>query len=365
MRAHDSDFHELIENLDIEFFLEREGVDYKTTRGSSGVQLNIRDCPSCGDTRWKVYLNAETGLGNCFICSPTNGAFNKTKFTRAHYTNETGNSRWGEYKAYMEVIAREQGWVPKKKYVEVEKAELSGVPDSIELPTHEGKVIRYLVERGVDAELCKHFSLRYCVSGKFAYRDPNGREMSQSYGKRIIIPIFDLEGNLVSFQGRDITGESPRRYLFPPGFASSGNYLYNGWNVVKDRFKTLYIAEGAFDVIAAYRHAKIPVVGSFGKSLSFNQVEELLKMKDATGFEKVVFIWDGEIQAALDAINTAEKIKSMGIDSMISFLPSGKDPDECTKGEFIQSLREAIDLSNMKGLMTAKAKTLQLYRSQL
>ncbi|WEU67317.1 DNA primase [Xanthomonas phage JGB6] len=47
--------------------------------------------------------------------------------------------------------------------------------------------------------------------GTFEVKDPTGRKMRQDYSNRIIIPIFDLDGNLKSFQGRDTTGEAEKR----------------------------------------------------------------------------------------------------------------------------------------------------------
>ena len=74
-----NDLRELIDSIDPELFLDREGVRYRTTYGSSGTQLNVHECPSCGDNQWKVYLNAETGLGICFICDTKYNPFSFTK----------------------------------------------------------------------------------------------------------------------------------------------------------------------------------------------------------------------------------------------------------------------------------------------
>ncbi len=69
------EFREMMESVDMEEWLSHEGVEYRNTRGTKGEQLNVRTCPSCGKDEWKVYLNAETGLGNCFSGSCPKGSF--------------------------------------------------------------------------------------------------------------------------------------------------------------------------------------------------------------------------------------------------------------------------------------------------
>ncbi len=74
---------EILEKIDIEAYLDREGIEYRGPYGSSGLQLNLKTCPVCGGDKWKVFLNAESGLGNCFSGS-CDTKFNKWKFIRAH-----------------------------------------------------------------------------------------------------------------------------------------------------------------------------------------------------------------------------------------------------------------------------------------
>src|SRR6185369_12203076 len=140
--------------------------DYKSTHGSRGRQLNIKECPTCGGDTYKVYVNADTGLGNCFhgSCGET---FNKFKFIRAHLGTPSNQ----DVIAHIKEVAREMGWRPKRmSVVEVEEAASSGwkLPDSFEIPI-EGQNLVYLENRGVTAEIAKYFHLRYCHMGWFPY----------------------------------------------------------------------------------------------------------------------------------------------------------------------------------------------------
>ena len=325
------DLQEALEQIDMESWLDREGIDYKVTRGSRGVQLNLKECPACGNSNWKVYLNAESGLGNCFA-GDCETKYNKWKFIKA----SLGDLPTRQVVEHVKEVAKEMGWRPVvKKSAPVQiKAELH-MPDSYELPI-KGRNLKYLDNRNITADVAAYFHLRFCKKGWFPYIDNEGEQRYQNYDNRILIPIFDLQGKLVSFQGRDILGTADRKYLFPPGFASTGTYLYNGHNAVGA--KRIVIGEGAFDVMAikialdgeAALRDVVPV-GSFGKHLSVgsddSQMDKLLKLKEA-GLREVTFMWDGEKQATRDAVKAALEVRKMGLMARIAFLPKDKDPNE-------------------------------------
>ncbi len=81
------------------------------------------------------------------------------------------------------------------------------LPRHYELPI-DGRLPDYLVERNITPELAKYFDLRYCVEGKHAYVDPYTDQVKgQAFDMRILIPIYDLNGVMKTFQGRDVTAQ--------------------------------------------------------------------------------------------------------------------------------------------------------------
>lgn len=322
---------ELLSQIDIEDWLDRQGVRYRVTRGARGVQLNVQECPCCGNSGYKVYLNRDTGLGNCF-----SGDCEK-KFNKWSFISATLGLSNREVIDHIKAVARERGWQPPRtKSMAVNyKSELI-LPESVALPIN-GRNLKYLDNRGITPQMARYFNLRFSKSGVFQYLDPeSGRKRVQDYAMRIIIPVFDLEGDLVSFQGRDITGTAEKKYLFPPGFSSTGSHLYNGHNAAGAQ--QVVIGEGAFDVIAtkialdgepSLRNV-IPL-GSFGKHLSHgdeeSQVAKLLKLKEG-GLEIVTFMWDGEDRAIDAAIDAGLNLRRYGLKSRIAILPKDKDPNE-------------------------------------
>lgn len=329
--SRNAELQEAIATLDIEAWMDNEGIKYRAARGSSGRQLNVKECPCCGGSNYKVFINAETGLGNCFSGS-CEEKFNKWKFISSYLG--VSNKQAVEH---IKTQARAQGWRPPRKKtmaVDLDASDLR-LPESIALP-HNGRNLKYLDNRNITGEIARYFELRFSHTGKFDYLDDEGRPRSQDYGNRIIIPVFDLAGDLVSFQGRDITGTAEKKYLFPPGFASTGTHLYNGHNAVGA--ERICMGEGVFDV-AAIKIAldtdmalrDVVPVGSFGKHLSAgdgeSQLAKIQYLKEH-GLKSVTLMWDGEDLAIDDAITACLLLNSIGLIARLAILPEGKDPNE-------------------------------------
>lgn len=340
---------DLIERFDFELWLDDEGIDYRITSGARGEQINIKTCPRCGGSQNKVFMNRETGLGNCFhgSCVGEPG-FNKVSFIK-HYTDE-------EFPVVFDIIkeqAEQLGWRPKRivKTINTYVPENIVLPDSKSLPVNHKNVsknLKYLTQRGITSETTAHFGLKYCIHGWFPYFDGEGKERYQYYGKRLIIPVYDITGQLVTWQGRDITGEEEKKYIFPPGLPSTGKYLYHAHNVNTEH---IIIGEGVFDVFAIYQALNeyklgryYSPVGSFGISLSSGedqQVNEVKKLQKK-GVKSVTFMWDGSKQAIKSAyLNGIELTKHTGLNVKVAKLPKDKDPNEVEASVIIETLAKA------------------------
>lgn len=350
-KNNDEELTEALNSIEMEYWFDMEGIEYKKAHGSSGEQLNVKECPCCGNSNWKVYVNAETGLGNCFVCEE---GLNKWKFIR----NSLGGSN-RDVVNHIKESAKEQGWRPvrKKKAVATDSDVDLKVPGSFPLPW-KGRNCAYLTNRGISSETAEYFKLRLCVNGVFPY-ELNGKKLKQSYKSRLIIPVFDLNGDMVTFQGRDITGTAERKYLFPPGFASTGSILYNGVNAIG--VKHVVIGEGAFDVFSIKAaidsdinlRADTVAVGSFGKHLSHgdsnSQLAKLITLKDR-GLETVTMMWDGEPAAINAAIDAAMLIGKYGIKARVAILPPGLDPNEMSITEVVKCIYEAVSINKLTAL---------------
>ena len=354
MRREDSGY----ENVTPEDFLEHEGIEYRSTSGSRGRQFNIRECPACGGSGWKVYLGVDRGFGNCFHGSCGRN-FNLWTFAAAHLGTED-NRLVGEL---FNTIAKTGGWRPKprtpKPVVPVFTGDLK-LPMSFPIPDAN---IPYLHDRGVTVEIARQFGLRMCQDGAFFYKDEDGNDRRKVFSGRIIIPIYDIDGKLVTFQGRDITGLSETKYLFPPRLPSTGRYIYNAHRAKAEGWSHLVMGEGAFDVIATQAAIDgdrswrgLGAVGSFGKNLSLDfepgmptQLQALMELKEA-GVHTITILWDGEKSALSSAVKAAEKLSRYGFTVRIAFLPRGKDPAEVSPEIVRKSIASAMTYSRALGI---------------
>ena len=344
-----NDLSEALDVLDMELWLDREGVRYKKERGARGPQANVQECPCCGNSNWKVYIGLETGLGNCFS-GDCEKKFNRWSFIRAFL----GRMSTREVVEHIKSAAREQGWRPPKIISAATNINTDlKLPESFGIPI-KGRNLKYLENRNISVEIAKYFGLRYSNDGVFKYKS-DGKNRSQSYAKRIIIPIFDLDGDLVSFQGRDITGDAEKKYLFPPGFSSTGSIIYNGNNAIGAEH--IVMGEGVFDVMATkialdgqMELRDIVPIGSFGKHLSFgddnSQIAKLMILKER-GLKTITMMWDAE-QAALDAAATvALQLKGYGFNTRVAVLPAGRDPNETAAPIVRDAFWKAVPANSM------------------
>lgn len=325
-------FEDVEAELDFDFFLDRESVPFKETRGVSGIQYQIKDCPDCEDARWRTYMGGDTGRGNCFVCGR---GFNKLSFIHSYL----GHDKWGPTMSFVEELMKEQGWRPKRDVMVKTFDGKVVLPTSIELPTPDGSNLQYLEQRGFNGEITKYFGFRYCQFGWWKFVEDDETKM-QEFSNRVIIPVHDLDGELKTFQGRDLSDKSNRKYLFPKELPGTGRYLLNGQNVMAT--DSACLGEGAFDV-AAIKVAfdedpalrSVVPIGSFGKHLSYGSMEgddqlgRFIRLKDR-GLKFVTIMWDGEKPALIAALDAAQKLTKIGLTARIALLPFEKDPNEVT-----------------------------------
>lgn len=350
---------DLLEGITAEDILEREGWDYKLTHGSRGEQINMHECPFCGGSEWKVYLNRETGLGNCF-----HGSCQET-FNIYKLANQAAGGGKGSGFAYLEALADEIGWRPKRARVELEVDEDVewDLPTCLDLPTKSGDNLRYLTKRGVSSEATKRFNLKYCQDGWFKYTKVDGEPGFMNFKDRVIIPVYDLDGTMVTFQGRDITGKSDRKYMFPPGLPGTSAFLYNGHRCLGK--ETVIMNEGAMDVIRTEvnletsKFREYGVIGSFGIHLSTgrdgkDQLAQFLTMK-RRGLKAVIIMWDGEKGAFEKALKAAKSLTKIGLRVKVGLTPKGKDPGELSSAETIRTVENAVAIDD-KSIFRFKVK---------
>lgn len=247
--------------IDIRKLLEDYGIEY-WDRGKNIMKnfVGVR-CWNCGDDpSHHLNLREDGWFALCFRCGiKIKGVKNVIEFVLGRDVNS------GEFIKFLKkyrvngVFADREERVDRgeKCVSDVEKAwDRFGALRSVD--------IRYLENRGISEVFARRWGLR---GGK------------GDYLYYVMIPIRDLNGELVGFVGRDTTGKSEKRFLNFSGSVRKylfGLYECKEW--IKDKGYVV-IVEGVFDVLKA-QQGGIVAVGLMGKMMSDDQLGQLLKVTD-------------------------------------------------------------------------------------
>lgn len=157
---------------------------------------------------------------------------------------------------------------------------------------------KYLARRNFDPEyLVQEWGLRQ--TGPSSFLD------DIFYGKRLFIPIT-WGGPVVSFQTRDITEMSDRKYLACPMRRETihhKNIVYAHPQTQAEKRDKLIVVEGVTDVWRLGRDA----VATFGIAFKMEQVLVLSRMADTS-----YILFDNEPQAQAQAGKLATKLRALG-----------------------------------------------------
>lgn len=171
--------------------------------------------------------------------------------------------------------------------------------------------LSYALKRGLTMQQIHHAHM-----GIATEKGPD----KQDFRGKLIIPIQNMLGEWQGYVGRDYTGRSWQKYMYPSGM-DRGSIIYNERVIYKNRDSPVYIVEGCLDAICLYPHMDgAAVLGGE----SDRQVEILSKSR-----RPLVVMYDGDAWRKGEAL--AMRFALMGLKAGWIKLPPGKDPDEVTR----------------------------------
>ena len=191
-------------------------------------------CPKCKHHKKKLSVNLSKNVFKCWICD-YNGRNIGSLVNK--YGKPEDRSSWRSECGVVDMSEEESG--TDKGIIEVSLPEefvsLTGQPDFVSKSARS-----YLASRGVSKEDILWWKMGFCCTGPFA--------------NRIIVPSFDLSGDINYFIARNYENnffkyknpEAEKDFVF--------NELYLDWN------QDVVLVEGVFDAVIA-RNA-IPLLGS-------------------------------------------------------------------------------------------------------
>tara|TARA_A100001391_G_scaffold190357_1_gene162561 strand:- start:65 stop:1015 length:951 start_codon:yes stop_codon:yes gene_type:complete len=206
-----------------------------------GSAQHLFTCPKCNHHKKKLSVNVEKNVFKCWVCD----------FSGANLYRII--KRYGDYNS-------RKNWLALDRQVDVAdfSEKIFGQQDEpclqqISLPSeflslansnlHPSAMyaLNYLNARGLEKQDILKWKIGYCYNGE--------------YSNRIVIPSFDLNGDLNYFVARAYD-KNWRRYLNPK---KSSDIIFNELSIDFD--SDLTIVEGVFDAIKAGENS-VPLLGS-------------------------------------------------------------------------------------------------------
>lgn len=293
-------------NFDWAGYIEEHFTPKKSGNGEYRI-----NCFSCGDTKYKLYVNPDKGMFNCFKCGFRTGVYDVFDFV----AQTEGISK---YKAQIRLAREYQRTTPTDLYDSVynslygedeepfpyEIRAISGLPTAakkLALPAT-GPAWDYLLGRGFTIDDVLDLSVHAVGSGDSPIFDADGKRRG-NLEDRVIFPVYGGDRDLVSWQARTID----------PNYAFNDKYMACPGS---DLAKTLYpyvepyadhvvLVEGILDAVAVRRVGEpVSAYAVFGKKLS----EEQMLLLQSWGVKEVTLFFDKK-DAKKEMIKIVEELK--------------------------------------------------------
>ena len=306
------------------------GSRWKKTRGRKGIEYRVC-CPFCPrnrgaqDKAFKLYMNPELGLYNCYRC------------------NESGSLQ------QMFAEFRKVATQPFQPAVVKRPVDVAMPGDVVQLHLldihHPARA--YLHARGFNTDvLSKAFGVHYCQTGTIF---GDGQTFFFNTTNTLIFPIW-MHGRVVGWQARllyepDKLSEDecsqygfpvnedgeivrPPKYYTPRGM-SKGDVLYNFDNARKSRI--VVVSEGPLDVAGI----GLCGVATFGKGVSENQARLIKEYWDMA----ILMLDPGDAEQEMQQL---ESSLCMSIPTVRVTLQGVKDPGDASFERIWTQIYDAV-----------------------
>jgi DNA primase len=221
----------------------------------------------------------------------------------------------------------------------------------------------YLRGRGLTDETIRHFGLGWSGEGRGALvaelkregieqdllleagllrGGEDGGRVGELFFNRVIFPIRDRRGRVISFGGRTM-GDGQPKYLNGPETVlfSKRRNLYALDLARGARGAAVVVVEGYMDVIALHQAGFTGAVAPLGTALTEEQLEELWRLTPAP-----VLCFDGDAAGARAAARSADlALPLLAPDRTlrIAALPEGEDPDTLVRRQGNAGFQAVLD----------------------
>jgi len=208
--------------------------------------------------------------------------------------------------------------------------------------------LEYLAKRKLDMNIIKEFGIGYSLGWNevVTYLKSKGYSAEEmidagvaekrndgtlydTYGKRLIFPIFNLYGNVVGFSGRVLEKTDFAKYKNTPQTIvfDKSKCIYGIMQLKKlkqkENIKEVVIVEGQMDVISLAKCGINNAVACMGTALTINHAKDLKRFAD-----KVILCFDGDSAGKKATLRSIEILVNAGMNVYVVTIPNDHDPDE-------------------------------------
>ena len=184
----------------------------------------------------------------------------------------------------------------------------------------------------------------YAKMAIFASKLVKKKDKSNTFVDRIIFPIINEEGQVVSFGGRTINDDKPKYINGAETLIYSKDRNIYGINISKDYAQDgLIIVEGYFDYIALYQAGIKNVVALLGTAISDEQIELIKRYTN-----KVTLILNSDLAGKRASLKIGEKLKQYDIDYSNIKIKNAKDVDEFINNYGIDEFKRLLQKDDLE-----------------
>jgi len=213
---------------------------------------------------------------------------------------------------------------------------------------------KYILDRGISEFSIEKFEIGYAPSSgdtinylknnflnladakELGVIDTGTNGLYSRFIERITFPIYALNGKIVGFGGRTITGHNAKYVNSPQTKVFNKSRLLYGYNLAKDKIyknNQIIITEGYLDVIMLHQAGFDNAVATLGTALTADHLP-LIKR----GEPKVIVAYDGD-KAGLNAAYKASLMLSHNnYEGGVVIFGEGKDPADMVNEGKVEEL---------------------------
>jgi len=305
------EFHSILQNI----FDDIVGIN-------TSEQLRI-NCPRCAelnggypDGKFNLEINTAKRIFHCWCCENPSFSGSLGRLIRMYGTDND----YQIYKSYADIYGYDySSYEDEKEYAPV-KLPVEMIPFS-QMETNNlehFEAYSYLVtERMITRDIILKYRLGFCTTGRYA--------------KRIIIPSYDMNGEINYFVARAYDKTLKNKYLNP--YTDKNKIIFNEGLINWDF--TVFLVEGVFEMLS-FPVNIIPMLGKTISTTLFLKLKEfkpeVVVLLDPDAYKNAV-----ELYYALHAIyvDCEDRVK-------IVKLPTEEDLDELRRNKGIDEVIKSL-----------------------